>query len=113
MFMYSYCDYVLFWVIFFIVLFCVFVCKCVLYYYHRVSTQFQLTNISFFHCPTVHVAMLELTCNNIFGYVLMVDVTCRSKIFFYLTVRCGRFCLGPNTCGTTKARDLCVLLPLE
>jgi hypothetical protein len=30
-----------------IVLFCVlFVCKCVLYYYHRVSTQLQLTNIS-------------------------------------------------------------------
>ena len=29
------------------VLFCVlFLCKCVLYYYHRVSTQLQLTNIS-------------------------------------------------------------------
>jgi hypothetical protein len=29
------------------VLFCVlFVCKCVLYYYHRVSTQLQLTYIS-------------------------------------------------------------------
>jgi len=31
-----------------IVLFCVlFVCKCVLYYCHRVATQFQLTNISY------------------------------------------------------------------
>ena len=32
----------------FIVLFCVlFVCKCVLYYCHRVATQLQLTNISY------------------------------------------------------------------
>jgi hypothetical protein len=34
-----------------IVLFCVlFVCKCVLYYCHRVSTQFQITNISNSYC---------------------------------------------------------------
>ena len=39
--------YVPFWVFRFIVLFRVLsVCKCVLYYCHRVSTQLQLTNIS-------------------------------------------------------------------
>jgi len=40
--------YVLVWVFCLIVSFCVlFVCKCVLYYCHRVATQLQLTNISY------------------------------------------------------------------
>jgi hypothetical protein len=50
MFMYS-CCYVPFWLFCFVVLFCVlFVVKCVLYYCLRVSTQLQLTNITY-HIP--------------------------------------------------------------
>jgi hypothetical protein len=40
--------YVPFWIFCFIVFFSVlFVCKCVPNYWHRISTQFQLTNISY------------------------------------------------------------------
>jgi len=40
--------FVLFYVLFVFVLFYVlFVCKCVLYYCHRVLTQLQLTNVSY------------------------------------------------------------------
>jgi len=40
--------YVPFWIFRFIVLFCaLFVCKCVLYYCHRVSTQLQSASISY------------------------------------------------------------------
>jgi len=36
--------YIPFWVLFHCVVLCIVVCKCGLYYCHRVSTQFQLTN---------------------------------------------------------------------
>jgi hypothetical protein len=69
--MYSYCYvffllclcilivmYVPFCVFCFVVLFCVlFVCKCVLYYRHRLSTQLQLTNISY------HIIPKNLQCS--------------------------------------------------
>jgi len=51
--------YVPVWVFCFIVLICVlFVCKYVLYYCHRVSTQLQLTNISYhiaYHIISYHI----------------------------------------------------------
>ena len=58
-FLFSYC-YVLFRVFRFIVLFCVLlVCKCVLYYRHRVSTQLQLTNIPH-HIVPFHLIMSKV-----------------------------------------------------
>jgi len=47
--------YVPFWVFCFIVLFCV-VCICVLYYCHRVSTQLQLTNITYHIITTLFLS---------------------------------------------------------
>ena len=58
--------YVPFCVFCFIVLFCVlFVCKCVLYCCHRVSTQLQLTNISYVLCTWWWSFQVEARCKSI------------------------------------------------
>jgi hypothetical protein len=61
--------YVQFWVFCLIVLFCVLLmCKCVLYYCRRVSTQLHLTNISyhvifsFSDVSTISIYYLFLAC---------------------------------------------------
>jgi hypothetical protein len=52
--------YVPFLVFCFIVLFCVlFMCRCVLYYCHRVSPQLQLTNISIHTLPIHYIQVLH------------------------------------------------------
>jgi len=54
-----------FWVFCFILLFCVlFVCKCVLYYCHRVSTQLQFTNILY------HIKFCTFRGNQLSSFLL-------------------------------------------
>jgi hypothetical protein len=64
--------YVPFLVLYFIVLFCLLlVCKCVLYYYHLVSTQLQLTNISY---HTIFVTAVTTHWNqNYLSYAFMPE----------------------------------------
>jgi len=69
--------YIPFWVFCFIVSFCVlFVCKCVLYCCHRVTTQLQLTNISY-------VLKLQLNLNSfMIGSQLSAEFLEPAETFF-------------------------------
>ena len=68
-----------------IVLFCVlFVCQCVLYYYHQVSTQLQLTNMSYhisYHIINSSGSENELKCEDVKWFSFSDEtVTARFKI---------------------------------
>ena len=70
--------YVLFCIFCFIVSFRVlFVCKCVLYYWHRLSTHLQLTNISY-HITNIsyHIKIKKRYA----GYVIQLNWSCLSVI---------------------------------
>jgi len=95
--------YVVFWIFCFIVLFCaLFVCKCVLYYCRRVSTQLQLTNIS-------------NNINNLWGHenALGYDAKFRRRIAIWRYVLCvclqvrvldGLFDASPRQIGSNGTR---------
>ena len=77
-------KYVLFCVFCFIVLLCVlFVCECVLYYCHRVSTQLQLTNISY-HILSYHTCSDNKVCELIAVKVLHTSLLNTTVVAFIL-----------------------------
>jgi uncharacterized protein YacL len=79
--------YVIFCVFCIIVLFCVlFVCKCVLHYSHRVSTQLQLTNISYHDIIITLTVAVCSTMNNALLESQQTKYECQLKIFLKINL---------------------------
>ena len=78
-----------FWVFCFIVLFCVLIlCKCVLYYYHRVSPQLQLTNtyIISHHITSHHITSHHITSHHITSHrIISHNITSYHVISHHIT----------------------------
>ena len=98
---YSYCRVCsIVGILFFFVLFCVlFVCKCVLYCCHRVSTQLQLTNISY-RIASYHIYTLSAP------FLSPVRAICSAHLFLlHLIIR---ITFGEQHSSQTSS--LCILL---
>ena len=73
--------YVPFWVLCCIALFCVlFVCKCVLCYCHRVSTQLQLSNISYHIVSSYHI----ISCHHISYHIISYHIISYHIISYHI-----------------------------
>ena len=78
----------LFYILFVFVLFCVlFVCKCVLYYCHRVSTQLQLTNISYHTISYIMYHISHHIIYHIISYRIIYNITSCHHISYHISYR--------------------------
>ena len=119
--------YVLFCVFCFIVLFCVlFVCKCVLYYCHRLSTQLHLTNI-YHHIISYHIISYHIISYLIIYHIISYHITSyhiiyfigslapllrpfKQSLFYYIYIFLHKAVNRPKTPRTLKEQKLCTTL---